>query len=746
MASTASWNLNLVNMMGQALGRDSRARGVHILLAPGVNIHRAPMGGRNFEYMGEDPFLAGKMAVAYIKGVQSQRVVATVKHYAGNDQEWDRNGVSSNIDERTLQEIYLPAFKAAVKEGKVGCAMNSYNLVNGEHATQNNHLNNEIMKGMWGFDGFIMSDWGSTYDGIAAAKGGLDLEMPNSAFMSKTTLKAAIQNGQISEKLIDEKVTRILRILFRFGFYDKAQQDKNIPLDDPKSAAVALNVAREGIVLLKNQNGLLPLSTNKIKTLAVVGPNAARYVAGGGSSYTETYHSVNTLQGIQNLVGKQITVRSSAMSSMNDLVAQSVYYTEAGSEAKGLKAEYFDNPNLSGAPACTRIDAGVNFDWGNGAPISSNFPTDKFSARWTGVVKPAKTDAYCFKVNGDDGFRLWVNDKLVIDNWRDEGATTKETVLDLKAGEAYSVKLEYYENAGTASIHFGWVGSSASFDDATIANAANADAAIVCVGFDSNSEQEGADRTYKLPFGQDSLICKIASVNPNTIVVLNGGGNVDMSAWLPKVKGLLHAWYAGQEGGTALAEILFGKVNPSGKLPVSFEKRWEDNPTFNSYYDVNGSKNVSYSEGLLVGYRYYDTKKVAPLFPFGFGLSYTTFAYSNLSVVPATNVTNEFTVSFEIQNTGKVAGAEAAQVYVRPLNAKVFRPYKELKGFTKVTLKPGEKKRVSVVLNADAFAYFQTTLNKFVVDKGQYEVIVGASSKDLKLRKVINVTKDSVLK
>ncbi len=286
--SAATWDTVLVHRLGVALGKDARARGDHILLAPGVNIYRAPMGGRNFEYLGEDPYLAGRMAVNYINGVQSQGVVATVKHYAGNNQEWDRNNVSSDIDERTLQEIYLHAFKAAVTEAKVGAVMNSYNLVNGIHATQNNHLNNEILKGAWKFDGILMSDWVATYDGVAAAQNGLDLEMPSAAFMNRKNLLPAIKNGTLSESVIDDKVRRILRIIFRFGFYDKKQLDTSITRDNTDNAAVALDLARNGIVLLKNSNNILPLS-NKIRSIAVIGPNADQYIAGGGSSYTNPF-------------------------------------------------------------------------------------------------------------------------------------------------------------------------------------------------------------------------------------------------------------------------------------------------------------------------------------------------------------------------------------------------------------------------------------------------------------------------
>lgn len=740
--ATASWDTNLAKELGESLGSDCRARGVHILLAPGVNICRAPMGGRNFEYMGEDPYLASRMAVAYIKGLQSKGVAGCIKHYAGNEQEWDRNRVSSNIDERTLQEIYLPAFKAAVVEGKVATAMNSYNLLNGEHSTQNSHLNNDILKKMWGFDGILMSDWGATYDGIAAAKGGLDLEMGSGDHMNRETLIPAIKSGVIPESMIDDKVSRILRIVFRYGFYDRPQQDKQIPLDNPASAKIALKVAREGVVLLKNEGHILPLDESRIKKIAVIGPNANQYVFGGGSSQTISFHSVNTYKGIMNLVGNKIDVACvSESQNVAEMIQNAEFYTETGSNEKGLRGEYFNNMTLSGSPAYTRTDEKVDFNWGTGAPNIDvqNFPTDAFSVRWTGVLRAVHSSVYTFVAKGDDGYRLWIDNKLVIDGWKDQPTTQQIGAISLEQGKDYAVKLEYYDHTGSAEIHLGWADTGKSIEKAAEA-ASSADAVILCVGFNGEFEQEGQDRTFELPGGQNELINAVAKANPNTIVILNGGGNVDMQPWLSNVKGLLHGWYTGQEGGTALAEILFGKVNPSGKLPDTFEKRWEDNPTHNSYYDSDKSLNVTYKEGLLVGYRYYDTKHVEPQFPFGFGLSYTTFAYSGLRIVPQTIKGGQgYQVSFEIQNTGKRDGAEVAQVYVKALHPSVMMPEKELKGFTRVYLKAGEKKRVSVLLNSDAFSYFNVRQNKFLVDKGVYKIIVGASSRDLKLNGAVSV-------
>ena len=736
--SAATWDTALVYQLGTQLGRDSRARGVHILLAPGVNIIRAPMGGRNFEYFSEDPYLTARMGVAYIKGLQNERVVATVKHYAGNNQEWDRNNVSSDIDERTLQEIYLPAFKAAVQEAKAGSVMNSYNLVNGVYATQNNHLNNEILKRDWGFDGFVMSDWASTYDGIGAANGGLDLEMPRARFMTDKVLLPALQKGLVQQATIDDKVKRILRIIFRFGFFDQVQLDKSIPYDNPEGAKIALELARGGVVLLKNQNKILPLNPDKIKSLAVIGPNANAYISGGGSSYTFPFHSVSVLDGIRQLMPQVKTTYAAGLPTLPDMVSQSVFYTAKGASAKGLQAEYFGNTKLEGKPAITKVDTMVSINNGwHIAAENQGIPFDHCSMRWTGVVRPAKTTKYKFIVRGFDGFRLWVNGQKVIDAWRDQGITTRDALVDLEAGKEYDIKLEYFANVHPVDINLAWREEQLSFDDA-IAAAQKADAAIVCIGFNESSERESNDRTFELPAYQDSLIRCIAKANPKTIVLLNAGGNAAMQSWINQVPGLLHTWYAGQEGGTAIAEILFGRTNPSGKLPMSFEKEWKDNPAFNYYYDSAGSKRVAYKEGIFTGYRYYDSRNIAPRFPFGFGLSYTNFSYSNIkTVVQQNNNDPEVTVSFTIQNTGEADGAEVAQVYVRDLETPVPRPYKELKGFAKVFLKKGEKRRVTVSLGKAAFSYFKTAENRFAYDKGAFEILVGNSAEKILLKSKI---------
>jgi beta-glucosidase len=743
ISMAATWDTELERRVGVEMGRDALARGVDFILGPGMNIYRAPMCGRNFEYFGEDPYLASRMAVAVIDGIQSQGVAATAKHFLGNNQEYDRHNVSSDIDERTMREIYMPAFEASVKEAHVGAIMDSYNLVNGTHMTQNHELMTDVVKKEWGFRGMIMSDWDATYDGVAAANAGLDLEMPRAKFMNPATLLPAIKDGKVSEATIDDKVRRILRTAIRFGFIDRPQPDPTISIVNGDGRNVALEAALGGMVLLKN-DGVLPLDKNKVKTIAVIGPNAfPNLPEGGGSGHVTPVIQSSFLQGIGTyLLGTHTRVfYAPGAPNLTEVVNETPFTTAADGKEPGLTGEYFDNPKLEGKPVQTRTDAHIDF--GSGSPAwTAADPTKNYSIRWTGYFKPETTGDYNVYATGHDGFRLYLDDKLLMDQWEWESTDLQLNSLRLEAGKSYKFRLEYFRESGHAQVGLGISSSEAPEIRQAKELAAKADAVILCVGFDATTEGEGRDRTFALPGGQDYLIKAIESANKNVAVVLTAGGNVDMSGWIDTTPALIDAWYPGQEGGTALAKILFGDVSPSGKLPASFERRWEDNATYNSYYDKSGSKHVAYSEGIFLGYRHFDKAAVKPLFPFGFGLSYTTFQYGNLKITPEDFQGDDpVTVSFDITNTGQREGAETGEVYVGDGHAKVERPIKELKGFAKADLKPGETKTVTVRLNRRAFSYYDVGKKGWTADPGEFGILVGSSSARIELTGKVRLTR-----
>jgi beta-glucosidase len=732
----AAWDPELARRVGVVFGQDARARGVHFLLGPGVNIYRAPRNGRNFEYFGEDPYLAARTAVQYIIGLQSQGVSATVKHFMGNNSEFDRHNVDSIIDERTMHEIYLPAFEAAVKEAHVGAIMDSYNLTNGIHLTQNPQLNTDVAKKEWGFQGIMMSDWSATYDGVAAANSGLDLEMPSGKFMNRDTLLPAISSGKVSETTIDDKVRRILRTAIQFGWMDRDQTDPSMSLLNNDGDQVALEVARSGMVLLKNDGSILPFDKGRIKSIAVIGPDAyPAQPAGGGSAEVRPFAAVSFLEGIANYLGRGAKVYyEPGIPTLEELADQTRFTTEANGGQAGLKAEFFNNANLTGEPGIQRVDKKASYDPGATAGMSAN----DTSIRWTGYFTPSTPGDYTAFVQGpgeNGGYRLYVDKKLVIDDWTQAYAFLSQIKIPLTAGP-HQIELDYFVQRGwgKSRVNFGIIRPEDLVSAQAKALAATADAVVLAVGFNTSIEGESADRMFALPPGQDELINQIAAFNKNTAVVITSGGGVDMNAWVDHVPALLQAWYPGQEGGTALAQLLFGDYCPSGKLPMTFDRRWEDNPAHDTYYPKAGDKRVVYTEGVFVGYRGYDKSGVKPLFPFGHGLSYTTFAYKNLTVSPSSvSGAQPVELHFDVTNTGSRAGAEVAEVYVGDRHSSVPRPVKELASFVKVMLGPGETKQVTVSLDRRAFSYYDVKKHDWAVDPGDFDLLVGPSSAQIEL-------------
>jgi len=733
----ATWNPALVEKIGHALGREVKAHDAHVLLAPCVNIARIPNGGRNFESFGEDPFLASRMAVNYINGLQSEGVAATVKHFAANNQEHERMFVDAQISERALNEIYLPAFKAAVQEANVLCVMNAYNKINGHFASENDYLLNKILKTEWGFTGMVMSDWGAVHSSIPTANGAMDLEMPEGKYLNKDSLFLTIQKGEVNEATIDEKVRRTLRTIFRLGLFEKPSLKDDFKVGTKENREAAFLGTREGIVLLKNQNDILPLNFSKLKSVAVIGPNAAKArTGGGGSSQVDPLEAPSPLEILKQNFGDKVKINYAVgvrLDGESIPVPSKYLSTENGEE--GLRGEYFDNMELKGRPVYTRMDKELYFDWGGDSPFKNeNWKTDIFSVRWTGKVKAPVSGHFIFDLISDDGVRFWLDDKLVIDHWTDHAPESREYEIQLVAGKEYKIKIEYYENGGGAVCKLGWTLPGEDPMIAAIKAAKQSEVVLLFAGTFAAYESEGFDRQdLVLPKNQDELIEKIASVNKNVIVVINAGSPVLMDKWLGKVKGVVFAWFGGQEMSYALSDVLSGKFNPSGKLPVTFPKRWEDCSAFSTYKKESGI--TEYSDGIFIGYRHFEHNNIEPLFPFGFGLSYTKFAYANLKLSAKEMSQNEkLTVTFDVKNTGKVDGGEIPQLYIRDVKASVERPVKELKGFSKVMLKPGETKAVTLTVDKAAFSFFDENSKSFITEPGEFEILIGSSSQKIELK------------
>jgi beta-glucosidase len=623
IAMAATWDPELIEREGHAIGQEVKAFGRDMILGPTVNINRQPLWGRNFEGYGEDPYLSGRLAVAYVHGVQAEGVIPSVKHFAANNQEFERRRIDEQVDARTLHEIYLPAFKAAIQEGGAWAVMSAYNKVNGLNCSENVPLLDDILRREFGFKGFVVSDWRSTYSTAAPLIAGLDLEMPggkdgeaelaaakasqmpgvSGGWMMTDKVVAEVKAGRLSEGVLDRNVSYLLRIIFLSGLFDHPHVAANV-VDTPEQRAIALQGATESIVLLKNEGALLPLDTAKIHSVAVIGPSAlVARTCGGGSSAVRPKNAISPLDGIRERVGSGVQVTSSLGVSMEG-----------------------DDP-----------------------------AQDKPEARAAAIKAAAEA-------------------------------------------------------------------------------AAHADVAVVVVGRSTKIETEGHDLpSMDLPAGQDDLIAAVEAANPRTVVVLNTGDPVTMTKWIAKTPALVDVWFGGQEGGKALAAVLFGDANPSGKLPATFPKRWEDSPAYGHYPGEN--LKVDYAEGIYVGYRYFDTKNVEPQFPFGYGLSYTTFDYSNLKVAnQLASAAKDATVTVNVRNGGKRAGAEVVQLYVHDGHSRIDRPMRELKGFQRVELKPGESKTVKFKLDRAALSYWDPVTKAWQADPGTFEVQVGSSSRDIRLR------------
>ncbi len=733
----ATWNTDLVAEVGRALAEEAHSKGARVLLAPTVNIHRSPLNGRNFECYSEDPYLTARLAVAYIRGLQSGGVSATVKHYVGNDSEFERNTISSDIDERPLREIYLLPFEAAVKEAGAWALMSSYNRLHGVYAGEHPRLLRDILKTEWGFDGVVMSDWFGTHSTVAAENAGLDLEMPGPTRYRGEQLVAAVRAGQVSPDAVRDSAQRVLRLMARVGAFANPILPEEQAVDRAAHRALIRRAGAEGIVLLKN-DGVLPLDPARPTRLALIGPNAkTAQIMGGGSAQVNAHYRVSPYDGIAAAVGSDVTL-GYAQGCTNDKLLPLL--------REPLRIEYFNSPDLSGPVVATGQAAQGEVMWFN--EVGPGVDPRRFSARLTTTFTPDADGAYHFSLVSAGLSRLLVDGRLVVDNWTHwrpgdsyfgSGSSEITGVADLRAGRPASLTVEYAFTAGEARLGIRAVRVGVTLPlgaaaiEAAVQLAAAADVALLFVGRTGEWDTEGADLPdMALPGRQNELVERVAAANPRTVVVLQTGGPVTLP-WLDRVAAVLEAWYPGQECGNAIADVLFGAVNPSGRLPQTFPARLEDNPAFINYPGENG--HVHYGEGLFVGYRYYDKKLIPPRFPFGFGLSYTTFDVANLRLSADHLAPGAIlTVSVDVTNTGPRLGQEVVQVYVSDARSRLSRPPKELKAFAKVDLAPGATQTVHLTLDMRSLAYYDDARAAWVAEAGTFEVLVGASADDIRLR------------
>lgn len=753
IAMGSTWEPDLIFHVGSVISDEARA--INVLKgkgltywSPTINIARDPRWGRNEESYSEDPYLLSRMGVAFIKGMQGDdpyylKTVATPKHFIANNEERRRHTGSSDVDMRSLYEYYLPAFHSAIVEGKAYSIMGAYNELNQVPCIANTFLLNDLLRRKWGFEGYVVSDCGAVNDmlyghhfvktGVEAAArsilAGCDLDCGTEY---RQNLKEALDQGLLEVKDLDRALERVLSARFRLGEFDPPEavpyssisKDK---LDSKENRNLALEVAQKSIVLLKN-NGTLPLNKEKIKSIAVIGPNAAEIQLGIYSGWPNIH--VGPLDGIKEKAASLgIKVEYALGCVVNGKLLRPIdakYFGKVeGTNETGMKGEYFDNMKLSGKPALTRIDPMINFNFGTDSP-ASGLPDDHFSIRWKGKIIPPDTISE-IGTTTDDGGRLYIDGKLVINDWRDHSEMSRSTKVKLLPGKEYDIEFDMYDNALGSSARLTWNLGQKDFNEAKRV-AANNDVVVLIIGISPDISREELDRTdIELPQVQLDLINEVASVNPNIVFVLVNGGPVAFNGAEKKANAIVEAWYGGELGGKALADVLFGDVNPGGKLPETFYASTSQLPPMSDYDLINNPRT----------YMYFD-KPV--LYPFGYGLSYTKFEYSNLKLNPdKIDKGSEVEVQFTIKNTGKMKGDEVAQVYVHDVDASIKVPINQLKRFQRITLTPGESKTLTFKIPASEFSFYNTSTNDLKVEPGKWEIQVGSSSKDLRLKNTFTI-------
>ena len=725
----ATWDPTLIQEAGVVMGNETRAAGVGVLLGPGINIQRDPLGGRFFESYTEDPYLNGRLAAAIVKGVQSEGVAACLKHYACNNREDNRNNYMSMVDARTLNEIYLPGFKAAVQNGHAWAVMTSANGINGDFVSDSRALLNGTLKGDWGFDGLVMTDWLQTRSTEKAALAGLDVSMPGGACGFAAPLLEAVKAGRVPESVVDDKVRRVLRVYARVGLLDKRALAAGAALNTPAHQAVARRVATEGIVLLKNSGRLLPLDPTDLKSVLVLGPSADKrfcVVGLGGSSWVHSPYEVTPLAGLRHVLGDR--VRYLATDDLGGFQPIPTALMQPVNGTPGFQTKYFARG--SNDAAVQRVEPQINFMWEMRSP-DPKIPAAGFHAQFLGRVMPPATGTYTLRITTGGNAWLYVEQGggapvAVADTA--EGRSSATAVVELQKGKPFDLRIDYTRLSGNAALSLTWETPSAPLAWAAVEAAARKAGTVVVVGgIDHSLDREGRDRTnMHFPPVQQELINRVARQNPRTVVVLINGSPLELGGWLPRVPAVVEAWYPGMEGGNALADVLFGRVDPSGRLPFSWPKTLEESPSH--LLGTQSNDAVNYKDKLMVGYRYYDTKHIAPQFPFGYGLSYTTFSFGSLH---ATQKNGRAFLNVTVKNTGARDGIETVQIYIRPLKPSVPRPAHELKAFQRISLKAGQSRRVAFQLGPEAFSYFNIAKNQWQVDSGPYEIQAGTSSRNI---------------
>lgn len=742
-ALAATWNPGLARKFGEVLGAEARHRGKDMILGPGINIVRTPICGRNFEYYGEDPLHIAKMVVPAIQGIQSQQVAACVKHFAANSQELNRQGVDAQMDERTLREIYLPGFEAAVVRGQCLAVMGAYNRFRGQYCSHNEYLVKDILKAEWNFEGCFVSDWAAVEDTTEAARFGLDIEMgtikPYDEYYLARPFREAIQRGELDEALLDDKVRRNLRVMFRIGMFDANRYSGE--RNTAKHHQAALEIAREAIVLLKNERGVLPLDKDRLSRVVVIGDNAvARHAQGGHSSGVKALYEVTPLEGLRNRLGSAVAIDyfqgyPAYDSGFECIDPEFLGIADEGAGTHGWKATYWGQRDCQGE-GLSKADVAIDFDWTDSTPFPGGAP-GQYSVNWEASLVPPQSGAYDFFLMGACHACFLIDGIAVIHRF-DGGLETVVKSIELEGGRAYELRVELRPAHSPVRIKMGWIppwSRRQQEDEGQLIEAVkSADAVLFFGGLSHQYDLEGTDRRdMALHEGQNELIARSARLNPRTAVVLVSGSPVEMP-WVDDVPAIVQMWYAGMEGGNAIADVLIGNTNPSGKLPMTFPKALDDSPA-HALGDY-AAEACRYEEGIFVGYRWFDARAIEPLFAFGHGLSYTEFELSRLSVeTTGENVRASLTVT----NTGNRAGSEVVQVYVSQPICSVERPPRELKDFAKIHLEPGMARSLKFDLPRAAFAFWSDSKNQWVVEPGEFLIEAGVSSRRIILKETVHL-------